>query len=338
MNPKTESETVVLRRAARQAAQAPSVHNTQPWRFNLTEHGLEIHSDPERSLAVLDPRGRQMTISCGCSLFNARVSIAASGYPPMVQRRPEPEHPTLLARVSLGARGTYLPIAELDAAVSDRHTNRRGYVREQVPGSVLERLVRAALAEGVLLIPIATAQQRATALALSRLAEEIENSDPAYRAELRRWTTDDPRRVDGVQAATIPYRDRPRSTDPDALPIRAFDIDAMGWLPTWTRSDVDQCLLLFASAEDDVRSWLRVGEALERVWLELTREGLWASPLTQAVEVRTTHAALRKGLGIDGHPQLLLRVGYAPHVTSSRRRPLQDLLQATGTSGSRTAR
>jgi hypothetical protein len=66
----------------------PRFTTPQPWRFVLSADALEIHADPSRQLRVLDPRGRQMTISCGCALFNARASIAAAGYDPPVERLP----------------------------------------------------------------------------------------------------------------------------------------------------------------------------------------------------------------------------------------------------------
>ena len=40
-------------------------------------------------------------------------------------------------------------------------------------------------------------------------------------------------------------------------------------------------------------AWLRTGEALKRMLLEITRLGLVASPLTQVVEVPMGRAALR---------------------------------------------
>jgi hypothetical protein len=57
------------------------VHNTQPWRFVLEDGALQVHADPARQLQVLDPTRRQLLISCGCAVFNARVSLAASGQP-----------------------------------------------------------------------------------------------------------------------------------------------------------------------------------------------------------------------------------------------------------------
>ena len=90
-----QDRSQTLRRAAVRATLAPSIHNTQPWRFVLSADALEIHADRSRQLRVLDLRGRQMTISCGCALFNARASMAAAGYDPAVERRPDPMQPSL---------------------------------------------------------------------------------------------------------------------------------------------------------------------------------------------------------------------------------------------------
>jgi nitroreductase len=307
-----------LTRAAHRAALAPSVHNTQPWHFVVTGDALEIRSDLQRRLAVLDPRARQLTISCGCALFNARVAIAAAGFEPIVTRFPEPESPDLLARVSLGAAREWLSIGALDGAIDDRHTNRRAYADEPVPPAVVHTLVRAARKESSYLVPITSPDHRVAAADLSRLAERIQAADPAYLDELRTWTTDDPRRGDGVQASSVPYAG-PLSAAADALPIRAFDVRGVGWLPASSDSDANHCLLLLAAVDDDPDSWLRTGEALQRVWLELTRLGYAASPLTQAVEVAQTHERLRAALQLDLHPQLLLRVGLAPQAVRTPR-------------------
>ena len=76
---KVQRLTAALRRAAVRATLAPSVHNTQPWRFELRPNELRIVADSSRQLQVLDPTARQLIISCGCALFNARVAVAASG-------------------------------------------------------------------------------------------------------------------------------------------------------------------------------------------------------------------------------------------------------------------
>ena len=314
-----------LRRAVDRAVLAPSVHNTQPWRFALRDESLELRADRDRQLPVLDPTGRQLVISCGCALFNARVALAAAGCDSRSSALPDPAQPDLLARVEIrprwGVRGSAL--AALDEVIETRRTNRREFTTETVPPELLELLVRSAAAEHSELLTIRDAEQRRVVAELSRSAVAVENADPAYRAELGVWTTDDPTRPDGVQAMSVPRVD---SDSPDELPLRDFDSRGTGWLPARTRSTSDQCLLLVGNVADDVRGWLSTGQALERVLLEIARAGYAASLFTQVVEVPRMRAQLREGLRLDVWPHVLLRVGHAPPTPATRRRPPSAVL------------
>ena len=313
-------------RAAVRATLAPSIHNTQPWRFVITRGSLELHADRQRQLRVLDPRGRQLMISCGCALFNARVALAAAGYNAAVMRFPDPARPDLLARITLPPEaGSGIPISRLNAAIDRRRTNRRPFFNRIVPSDVLHRLGEAAQEEAAELFAISRPEHRLAAARLSRQADAIELTDPAYRAELRAWTTTDPHRGDGVLASTVAHLDAGASGD---LPLRDFDTSGRGWLPVDTRSSHDQCLLLLGTLDDDRMAWLRAGEALERVWLELTRLGYVASLLTQVVEVAHTHELLCHELGLTMQPHLLIRVGQAPDTPASPRRPLTEVIES----------
>lgn len=317
----TDSE---MGRAAARGALAPSVHNSQPWRFVISRGRLELYADPERRLHVLDPRGRQLMISCGCALFNVRVALAAAGYDARVDRFPDPDRPDLLARVSLPPQSSHdIRIAALDAAIERRRTNRRPFFERRVPRDVLHRLTDAAQEEAAELYEITASEHRLAVARLSRQADAIELIDPAYRAELRAWTTTDPHRGDGVHVTTIPHVDAGARGD---LPIRDFDTSGRGWLPVDTDSSHDQCLLLLGTLDDDRIAWLRAGEALERVWLELTRLGFVASLFTQIIEVRHTHELLRHELNLALHPHLLIRVGQATDTPPSPRRPAAEVI------------
>lgn len=321
----TTERSLLLRRAAARAIRAPSIHNTQPWRFVLTGDTLEIHADRTRQLGVLDPRGRQLSISCGCALYNARVAIAAAGYEPVVHRLPDEDRPDLLARVSIGAPLHWPGSGALDRAIDQRRTNRRAFIGDPVPDWLITELTLAARAEHGLLLPVTEPVHRAAVARLSMQADRLERADPAYLTELAAWTTDDPRRADGVQAASVPYAG-PHLAHPDPVPVRGFDLRGIGWLPPSSDSGPDQCLLLLYSQDDQPRGWLRTGEALEHVWLKLTHYGFWASPLTHLVEVRQTHEQLRTELGLTGAPQTLLRVGRAPETVPTQRRALVDVI------------
>jgi hypothetical protein len=301
------------------------VHNTQPWRLALRGKSLELRADRERQLHVLDPVGRQLVISCGCAVLNARVALAAAGCDPTAVTFPDPAQPDLLARFEArprwGVRGDLL--AALDKAIGTRRTNRRRFTVESLPGELLDTLVRAAAAEGSELLVVRDADQRRLIAELSRRADAIENADAAYRAEIRAWTTDDPRRGDGVQAMSVPHVD---AGAVDELPLRDFDPLGVGWLPAGTHSTGEQCLLLLGNRADDPPGWLSAGQALEHVLLEIARAGYAASPLTQAVEVPSVRSQLRSGLRTQMWPHLLLRVGYAPPTPATRRRPLAEVL------------
>jgi nitroreductase len=315
-----------LRRAAIRALRAPSVHNTQPWRFVLDDGALAIHADWDRQLRVLDPTGRQLLISCGCALFNTRAAFAAADTPVTVERLADEARDTLVARVVVGTDAAAADdprLAELERAIDIRQTNRRRFDDEAVPDEVVDQLMAAARAEGAELFAIRREEHRLATARLSQLADQVENADPAYRAELRRWTTDDPNRPDGVPAAAVPHVAGDAGDD---VPIRDFDTRGAGSLPGQTHSSVRQCLLLLGTNSDHPAAWLRAGEALERVLLEIAQRGYTASPFTQVIEVPKTRARLRAELGIAMQPHVLLRVGRAPATSLTRRRPLVEIL------------
>jgi nitroreductase len=288
---------VALRRAAVRATLAPSVHNTQPWKLQVTESGqLHIYADRSRQLAVLDPTSRQLTLSCGAALFNARVTLAAEGIGVDVRRSTGGGSDPVATIVPSGdpADGSLAP---LDQVLELLQINRRRFTENDVPEPVLEVLQEAAAAEGTWLHVVRDPDQRATVARLSQHADDIENLNPAYRAEQRAWTTDDGLRGDG-----------------QGLPSVA------------THSARNQCLVLLGTAGDAPADWLRAGESLERVLLELTRHGFVASPFTPVTEVPATRARLRSELGLVGYPHLLLRIGWAPTTPAARRRRLVDVL------------
>ncbi|MDP9093351.1 MAG: nitroreductase family protein [Actinomycetota bacterium] len=283
-----------------------------------------VYVDRSRQLRVLDPLGRQMLISCGCALFNARVAFAAAGLGVSVERFPDSASPDLLARLVADPQTEVDPrLAELDPAIDVRRTNRRRFDDRAVPAHLVQAIADAAAAEGSELVVVTRPEHRAALARLSQLADGIENANPAYRAELRTWTTEDPERDDGVPAYAVP---RVLGNAEDDLPIRDFDTHAAGSLPTQTRSSLNQCLVLLGAGEDNPLAWLRAGEALERMLLVIARMGFTASPLTQVVELPRTNAALRDELGLLMHPYVLLRVGRAPATPATRRRYLVDMV------------
>src|SRR6516162_4969325 len=130
------------------AARAPSVHNTQPWRFRVGEFAIELYADTRRKLRA-DPIGREMLISCGAALYGLRLAVRSLGYLPVVELLPNPARPRLLARVMLGAAE---PITarerELLEALPHRHTHRGPWDPGPLPPGLVAGLQHDVLSEG----------------------------------------------------------------------------------------------------------------------------------------------------------------------------------------------
>src|SRR3954471_4186520 len=123
-----------LRRAAAAGIRAPSLHNSQPWRFRLRDGGIEVLADPARQLTVADSGGWAVRIACGAATFNARLALAVSGTPAEGGLRPHDEGPDVLARLTSGPpRLPTYPEQDLFAAIPRRYSNRRPFWPNPVP-------------------------------------------------------------------------------------------------------------------------------------------------------------------------------------------------------------
>ena len=118
----------------------------------------------------------------------------------------------------------------------------------------------------------------ATVFLISR-AEEMEQGDPAYLAELQRWLRTDPAAVDGVPVEAVP------SGDPHARPsnwlIRDFVAGEREQHPFLADGDPDApppeverpTVVLMGTEDDDRHAWLQAGRALGRLLLHATAAG-----------------------------------------------------------------
>jgi nitroreductase len=317
------------------ATKAPSIHNTQPWRFTARADQLDIFFDRSRALPVLDPTHRQQVISCGIAVEFAVVALAAAGWLTEVELLTDDADPDHLAIVRLvGPIEATALDGELAAAIDQRHTVRDPFQPRDVPAQLLDRLQAEAGAFGTWFKPVTRSEEEVATVFLIDRAEEMEQGDPAYLAELQSWLRTDPAAVDGVPVEAVP------SGDPHQRPsdwtIRDFVVGTRphgagaAHDPDAPPPEVERpVVVLMGTDGDDRYDWLQAGRALGRVLLLATSAGIAASPLTQALDWPATRARLRTRLSLIGHPQMLLRMGYpqegAPVATSGRR-PVDEVL------------
>jgi nitroreductase len=321
----------VLAEAVAVAVRAPSIHNSQPWRFRVGHGRIEIHADRSRQLTVVDTTGRALLVSCGAALFQARIALQAAGWDVSVERMPDPDDRDHLATVRVTGPTTMdtagLEAARrLAAAARERRTDRRPFADRPVEPETVDVLVAAVAAEGAMLKPVIERSDRLDLIVAVGRADELELTNPAYLAEMRRWSGRPEDASEGVPVTAVPHLEQ-RQSD---VEIRDFEVGATGTLPATAPEQVERAaMFILATDTDSDEQQLRAGEAVAHVLLTATELGLTASPYTQPLEVVGTVSLLRTILGGVGEPQIVFRVGWPgpgslPPQTG--RRPLEDVI------------
>jgi hypothetical protein len=303
------------------AVLAPSVLNTQPWRFEVEGGTVRVFADPSRHLRHLDPDGREMAVSLGAAVFNLRLAMRHYGFGVAVERVPDPAQPTLYARVSVdGAAPATEAEDDLFRAIKRRQTSRHPFATMDVPVRVLEAFTDAAEAEGARLHILTETVHRENIAELVADAVRAQGADDALRDEIDAWLrpTRDPR-ADGVPDEAQGVWDRLSYLGTDASLLARKKRDLARESPA---------LLVIATDEDTPEAWLRAGEALQHVLLIAAHHDMAASYLNQPTEV----PALRKDLAAiagPGYPHVLLRVGYVAELPGTPRRSVLDVIDET---------
>ncbi|GIF23345.1 nitroreductase [Actinoplanes tereljensis] len=301
----------VLEQAAEASLHAPSVFNTQPWTWRVVGNTLELYADPTRKLDSTDPDGRLLTISCGAALHHARTALAAAGWSAAVERWPDSSRPDLLARITLGEEVPADPESQrMAAALPRRRTDRRAFGEQEVTEFELTKLRRFVEAEGAYLHVVRPDQVVMLAIS-AELAGSAELDDPAYRAELQRWTNRPGFSGDGVPPATAVRSELRR------VPVRDFTPGGTLGLAPGSAHDQGAAYVIVFGLDDQPANLLRGGEALSALLLLATADGLATAPFSDAVEVEWPRHLLRSMIADIGEPYVVVRLGYA-----SAREPL----------------
>jgi hypothetical protein len=256
--------------AAMATVYAPSIHDTQPWRWRMTGEVLDLHLERDRLLPGTDPDSRLAILSCGAALHHVAVSLAADGWRAIVVREPDRGDPDHLARVRLDGRIPVEPeVLRRLQSIALRETDRRLVLGVPIDTDKLRTIAAAVTSGGALLHQLRSGQVDDLAAAAGQ-ARRTEAADIEWQAERAYWTGGGggPAARDHTAIFAILYGPRDRRLD-----------------------------------------WLRAGEALSAGWLTATELDVSVLPLSATIEVAGTREHLRWLLPRPGHPYLVLRFG-----------------------------
>ncbi len=322
----TTVDTKVIKRAVELACRAPSLHNSQPWRWVASGTTVDLFADPHRIVTSTDSSGRESIISCGAVLDHFRVAMAAVGWETNVDQFPNPNNLDHLASIDF-ASADYVATARRDraAAILRRRTDRRP-LRAPKGWASFEPVLRSTFDSDLANLDVLADDARPRLVEASRLHEALRRYDDLYHHELRWWTAPS-RDSEGIPEDAL-ANEAERSAD-DVN--RRFPAD--GHTRKSSAGIHDEAKILVLSTSADTRAdALNCGQALSAILLECTMAGLATCTVTHVTELQASRDIIRELMpNAAAMPQVLIRVGTelagkgAPEPTP--RRPVRDVLE-----------
>lgn len=306
----TDDEVGILLTAA---VHAPSIHNTQPWRFEVHGPVVDVRLDEERTLPAADPAARAARIGIGAAVFNLRVAAAMLGRESRVAANPDPKYPEIAARIFLAARETPVPrLSSLYGELRRRHTYRGPLLDHAVSPKVLYRLDDAARDERAQLRWLGRPELTQLGTILRHTdADDLHDEDRLH--ERQRWIGGD-RSDDGIHESAL-----------GPLPARpAFVRNLSAGFDSTHRSqavyETHPAIAVLSTRDEHTTAWVQAGQALQRVLLVATSYDLTASFLNHVLERTAPRRQVRDLISDRSWPQMVIRIGYPAQSTGGTSR------------------
>lgn len=304
------------------AVRAPSVHNSQPWRWRIDSEGMHLFADTDRHLTATDPFQRALVISCGTTLHHLRVALTALGWATTVDRCPDPGVPEYLAVVHPTPALPTNDDIDLAAAILLRRTDRRRYLCRPIPARYVRAMATRVSALGA---AIRQVPDRMLPLLARPMREAvIEHAiDREYQDEIATWSG----RVRGTDG--VPSQNTPPPRPGAEIPLRTFARPTL--IDPLDAPDGAQWLLI-GTAYDDRAAQLRAGEATSVLLLTATSLGLATSLQTEPLGLPELRREIQTSLLHNcAYPQTMVRVGWSPRTSApladTPRRSIEEILE-----------
>lgn len=310
---------------------APSLLNTQPWKFRISEkdNTITVLPDPDRRLDWLDPENRYLCISLGCAVENLIIAAQHAGFQSTVQYQHPPDEKLTTASVHFKTGTGKQAGGSLYDFIPLRRTNRNMYNRKPVPSEIIDRLNGIGKEPGQNITIYSGATRASEIGRLVMKADFMLLGSHEQRIETLKWTRfnrkEEEKYCDGVSFGSTGRLNVPKWLGRSWMYLfRNGDSEARHDAKKLKSSSA---LVLFSSEQDNETSWFQTGRVLQRFLLHATAEGLQHAYINSPCEVRQVRDELKKYLHLSTYrPQILLRIGYAQEAAPSVRRPVQDVI------------
>ncbi len=310
------------------AIKAPSVHNSQPWKFKLEENSITIFPDYERILPVADRDNRELFISLGCALENLIIAAGYFGYHTEIEMRMEdPLKESIRVEFSSGNNQNY---EKLFKNIEIRQSTRSKYNKALIPPADIEKLNEAGNQDQVLFLLLTAAVDIDPIIEITKRATVLQFLNKEFINELIKWIRFSRRTAkktgDGLYSGTIGSPSVPKWLGKLILKLT---LDPK----REARKNVNLMknssgILIFIAKENSKEAWINLGRSFQRVTLTATSLNINHAHINAACEPIAARRELVEVLQLnpEEQPFLIIRIGYSAKRPYSFRRPLKDVL------------
>lgn len=306
------------------ASKAPSGHNTQPWKFHITDSTITVLPNLDVALPVVDRNNRELFISLGCAIENLCIAASYFGYTTHI--------------IECSIKAIILELTKNDLTIEDslfhqiekRQTNRNIYNGNKISDGILQQLQSIPKENGIqfyfteINTPFAN-----TITQYIMKGNEIQMADIAFKNELLSWMRFNKKQVEathnGLSYLVFGNPPLPRIL---ARPIVSLFLKPNAQNKS-DRKKIDSSshFVVCTTKQDTIEEWINLGRTLQRFLLKVTEIGISYAFLNQPCEVAALAFDLREKLPVNKeHPTLIMRIGYAKQIPYSPRKKIETLL------------
>jgi len=310
------------------AIKAPSVHNSQPWKFKLEKNSITIYPDYERILPVADPENHELFISLGCALENLIIAAGHFGYHTDIEMKMEdPFQESIRVEFSSGNNQNY---NRLFKNIEIRQSTRNKYNKALIPPADIEKLNEAGNQDQVLFLLFTEPGQIDPVIEITKRATVLQLSKKEFIKEIMQWIRFNKMTAkksgDGLYSGAIGSPSVPKwfgklflnlTLDPKSEARKNVNLmkNSSG-------------ILIFIAKENNKQAWVNLGRSFQRVAITATSLNINHAHISSACEEIAARKKLTEALQLNPgeQPLLIIRIGYSAKRPYSFRRPLEEVL------------
>ncbi len=310
-----------VREIVRAGTLGANSHNTQPWRFTVSEKQITIGPDFSRRCPSVDPDDHHLFASLGCAVENTVQAASALGF--KAEQRIEASNSD---RITITLDRGQPAHNELAAAIIKRQCTRTEYDGRAVNAEDMDKVRAAGTLDGVQCMLVTDRSRMDAILDYVVQGNTAQMRDPAFMAELISWIRfNDSMGIEHLDGLSGRSSGNPSLPAWIARPLLRFVMTEKGENDKYAKQIRSSAgIAVFAAASNDKAGWIAAGRAYQRFSLLATTLGIRQAFINQPTEVPSLRPQIASYLRLGNRrPDLIVRFGRGPTLPPSLRRPIE---------------